>query len=1067
MNPMSQTVFDHEELHHLPLPASCHLLESEILLRVGRLANGQIIALTSYRLLILVHRFVSCDSVPESSLDPVFVQPLRCISRLITAGIEFTAIRVEFVLIASPLALQFASAAEALSWARRLDPSAIAALPHLRCSLNSSSPTEDEAADPNELIVAMETRRLGLTEANGWRLSKANDDYSVCSSYSRRHVTPTKLSDAELIASSKYRSRGRFPSIVWRCQGNGAVLARSGQPLVALLGWRCEADEKLLALIGNSGRGRLLIADARTYRSALANRTVGGGFENGSYYSNSEIAFLELPNLHSIRQSFLAMQQRALAPDADFAELADAGGACLLGELEKSRWLQLVSALMGHATRLAAPLPISSGPLLGRLGSDSQLTCLTLLLSDPHYRSLAGFRTLLDREWLQFGHKFASRCGPAEPNEWSPIFVQFLDCLHQLISQFPSEFEFTDLLLRRLATHCYSGLFGQLSCNSDAERSAVAMTTQQRWSLWSLFELQGVRNLFYQPSREVLSPDIGLASLSIWSELYVQGSRMAPDSVRCDLDGLPVEIEPPQAQLLSLINQLETTRIQARQLQDQLNSSQLASTSPVVESPTLAASLQQQPPKSSLPSIEVVDGADARRCFTHWVPDHQRSRCAGCAATFWKAIRRRHHCRACGDVFCHACCCEYVQLPSQLLSGPSRLLLGEHVLVGVPGLLVSPLEAGQGAANRAFYWLGVVHVLAQLHQHRRQVRRDIVGRRFNYGAEAEHPAMPGVHLAELRAAAARLPLPQAGAAQALQVGQQLGSVIGQSEVAAAQQARQRPRGRLAHVQTVVLQQAEHQAANSGGQLFKTVDKLRGATSEVTGSTANVSKAACKSLSSIRSKLEICSSSSIGGSSSQMDSFGWMLRMVNTASLLRCCVSVASGEATELEIALDRLKRAKKQHNIFNCSRRLLRHFHVLQVILLGLSAALVDNANAGRAGACGPGHRRRYRAVLAGNNLAGVAGQRQRHRLQAGCDNQRAASGDPNGCAGQSGGRGPSGASPTALGRPASRGRIARSQREGPPLSAHMDMRMSRDWVSFGTSMSAMMAEAAVNGSLE
>ncbi|PAA46678.1 hypothetical protein BOX15_Mlig002021g4 [Macrostomum lignano] len=677
MNPMSQTVFDHEELHHLPLPASCHLLESEILLRVGRLANGQIIALTSYRLLILVHRFVSCDSVPESSLDPVFVQPLRCISRLITAGIEFTAIRVEFVLIASPLALQFASAAEALSWARRLDPSAIAALPHLRCSLNSSSPTEDEAADPNELIVAMETRRLGLTEANGWRLSKANDDYSVCSSYSRRHVTPTKLSDAELIASSKYRSRGRFPSIVWRCQGNGAVLARSGQPLVALLGWRCEADEKLLALIGNSGRGRLLIADARTYRSALANRTVGGGFENGSYYSNSEIAFLELPNLHSIRQSFLAMQQRALAPDADFAELADAGGACLLGELEKSRWLQLVSALMGHATRLAAALVVDGRSVLVHCSDGwdrtPQLTCLTLLLSDPHYRSLAGFRTLLDREWLQFGHKFASRCGPAEPNEWSPIFVQFLDCLHQLISQFPSEFEFTDLLLRRLATHCYSGLFGQLSCNSDAERSAVAMTTQQRWSLWSLFELQGVRNLFYQPSREVLSPDIGLASLSIWSELYVQGSRMAPDSVRCDLDGLPVEIEPPQAQLLSLINQLETTRIQARQLQDQLNSSQLASTSPVVESPTLAASLQQQPPKSSLPSIEVVDGADARRCFTHWVPDHQRSRCAGCAATFWKAIRRRHHCRACGDVFCHACCCEYVQLPSQLLSGPSRV----------------------------------------------------------------------------------------------------------------------------------------------------------------------------------------------------------------------------------------------------------------------------------------------------------------------------------------------------------------------------------------------------------
>lgn len=63
-----------------------------------------------------------------------------------------------------------------------------------------------------------------------------------------------------------------------------------------------------------------------------------------------------------------------------------------------------------------------------------------------NFIAIQGFQVLVEREWLDFGHKFADRCGQAlgseDVNERCPVFLQWLDCLHQLIRQFPTAFEF-------------------------------------------------------------------------------------------------------------------------------------------------------------------------------------------------------------------------------------------------------------------------------------------------------------------------------------------------------------------------------------------------------------------------------------------------------------------------------------------------------------------------------------------------------------------------------------------------------------------------------------------------
>lgn len=58
---------------------------------------------------------------------------------------------------------------------------------------------------------------------------------------------------------------------------------------------------------------------------------------------------------------------------------------------------------------------------------------------------------LVEIDWLDYGHKFGDRCGHQENaddvSEQCPVFLQWLDCVHQLLKQFPCLFEFNEAFL--------------------------------------------------------------------------------------------------------------------------------------------------------------------------------------------------------------------------------------------------------------------------------------------------------------------------------------------------------------------------------------------------------------------------------------------------------------------------------------------------------------------------------------------------------------------------------------------------------------------------------------------
>uniref|UniRef100_A0A4W6E8G4 phosphatidylinositol-3,5-bisphosphate 3-phosphatase n=1 Tax=Lates calcarifer TaxID=8187 RepID=A0A4W6E8G4_LATCA len=377
-----------------------------------------------------------------------------------------------------------------------------------------------------------EYRRQGLPNES-WIISKINSTYDLCDTYPSILVIPTNITDEDIKRVAVFRAKHRIPVLSWIHPESQATIVRCSQPLVGPSDRRCKEDERFLQIImdANAQSHKLTIFDARQSSVAVTNKAKDGGYESESFYPNVELNFLEIPNIHVMRESLRKMKD-VVYPTIDEAHWHSA--------IDQTHWLEYIRLLLAGAAKIADKLESGKTSVVVHCSDGwdrtTQLTSLAMLMLDSYYRTLRGFQVLVEKEWISFGHKFAARVGHGDENhansERSPLFVQFVDCVWQMTRQFPAAFEFNELFLITVLDHLYSCLFGTFLFNSEAEREVHTKTV----SLWSYINSQpeDFTNPFYVDYKHhVLYPLVSSRHLELWTSYYVRWNPRMRPQVHC------------------------------------------------------------------------------------------------------------------------------------------------------------------------------------------------------------------------------------------------------------------------------------------------------------------------------------------------------------------------------------------------------------------------------------------------------------------------------------------------------------------------------------------------------
>lgn len=354
-----------------------------------------------------------------------------------------------------------------------------------------------------------------------WSLTTINKDYEICDTYPRYLYVPATVTTPVLIGSSRFRSKARLPVLSYLYK-NQAAITRCSQPLAGFSARNVE-DEQMLncILCANPSSKFMYVVDTRPRINAIANKAAGKGYENENFYENIKFHFLGIENIHTMRNSLNKL--------IDTCEMKVPSMNAFVNGLESSGWLKHIKAILDTSVFITNAIADGISVLVhcsdgwDRTAQTCSLACLLL---DPYYRTLQGFQALIEKEWLAFGHKFTDRCGflQGDVKEVSPVFTQFVDCVWQLMHQFPAAFQFNERFLLTMHDHVFSCQFGTFVGNCEKDRLDLRLS-ERTYSLWGYMahHMREYLNPLYKqqgPGEDLLMPNLAPQNLKFWRGMY-------------------------------------------------------------------------------------------------------------------------------------------------------------------------------------------------------------------------------------------------------------------------------------------------------------------------------------------------------------------------------------------------------------------------------------------------------------------------------------------------------------------------------------------------------------------
>ena len=362
-----------------------------------------------------------------------------------------------------------------------------------------------------------EFKRQGIDFKNNYNILD-NSNYKFCETYPDKIIMP-KLSEDVLQKSAFFRKKKRIPALTYQ-HSNGYCIWRSSQTKSGFTG-KDDTDVKFLQTITLNSKN-LVVYDARPKLNAMANKLKGGGYENPNNYTkiNMEIVFCDIPNIHSVRSSY----EKLLSSISYIAE----NDYSLISNLPNTFWYETIILILKGGFQIYHTIKEEKTVLIhcsDGWDRTSQLAALSQILLDKYYRTLEGFIVLIEKDWLSFGHQFRLRngfCPKEKRDEFSPIFLQWLDCIYQIMEQNCSKFEFNINLLTFIAENLYCGKYGTFLFNSEKERKDNK-AKENTISIWTeiLERKKEFMNPIYDSNNDQII-QINYKKIKLWQEYFLR-----------------------------------------------------------------------------------------------------------------------------------------------------------------------------------------------------------------------------------------------------------------------------------------------------------------------------------------------------------------------------------------------------------------------------------------------------------------------------------------------------------------------------------------------------------------